>query len=122
MMTDIFVHALHVIDVSDAWFQQYGSTCQTSHTTIDLLRQTFNGRLMNQNGDINCPPISYDLSLFDYFLWGIVKEKCYADKPKTIEDLKANILDVIVDPIHSKKYTKIISFEWCTPRLATAYE
>ena len=31
----------------------------------------------------------------DYYLWGAVKDKCYADKPKTIEALKDNIREAI---------------------------
>ena len=27
----------------------------------------------------------------DYYLWGNVKDKCYADKPETIDALKDNI-------------------------------
>ena len=27
----------------------------------------------------------------DYYLWGAVKDKCYADKPEPIEALKHNI-------------------------------
>ena len=36
-----------------------------------------------------------DLTPLDYYLWGAVKEKCYADKPKTIDALKDNIREVI---------------------------
>ena len=45
----------------------------------------------------------------DYFLWGAVKEKCFADKLETIEHLKANIRDAITEirHHHSKKCTKI---------------
>ena len=31
----------------------------------------------------------------DYYLWGAVKDKCYADKPKTIGTLKDNIRKAI---------------------------
>ena len=31
----------------------------------------------------------------DYYLWGAVKDKCYADKPETIDALKDNILEAI---------------------------
>ena len=33
--------------------------------------------------------------LLDYYLWGAVKDKCYADKPKTIDALKDNIREAI---------------------------
>ena len=31
------------------------------------------------------------LGPLDYYLWGVVKDKCYADKPKRIDTLKDNI-------------------------------
>ena len=31
----------------------------------------------------------------DYYLWGAVKDKCYVDKPKTIDGLKDNIREAI---------------------------
>ena len=31
----------------------------------------------------------------DYYLWGAVKNKFYADKPETIDALKENILEII---------------------------
>ena len=34
---------------------------------------------------------SCDLTLLDYYLWGAVQDKCYADKSETIDALKDNI-------------------------------
>ena len=31
----------------------------------------------------------------DYYLWGAAKDKCYADKPETIDALKDNICEAI---------------------------
>ena len=31
----------------------------------------------------------------DYYLWGAVKDKCYVDKPETINALKDNIREAI---------------------------
>ena len=36
-------------------------------------------------------PRSCDLTPLDYFLWGAVKDKCYANHPETIQDLKYEI-------------------------------
>ena len=41
------------------------------------------------------PSRSCNLTLLDYYLWGAVKDKCYADKPETIEALRANIREAI---------------------------
>jgi len=35
---------------------------------------------------------------FDYFLWGIVKDECYANQPETIQELKHEI-KVAIDEI-----------------------
>ena len=40
-------------------------------------------------------PRSCDLTPLDYYLWGTVKDKCYADKPETIDALKDNIREAI---------------------------
>ena len=37
------------------------------------------------------PPWSPDLSPPDFFLWGTLKGKAYADKPRTIQELENNI-------------------------------
>ena len=46
MLTDFFVPARDGIDVNNVWFQQDGATCHTSHATIDILHETFDGRLI----------------------------------------------------------------------------
>ena len=35
------------------------------------------------------------MTQLEYYLWGAVKDKCYADKPETIDALKDNIREVI---------------------------
>ena len=38
----------------------------------------------------------------DYYLWGAVKDKCYADKPATIDALHANIGEIQLNTIDNK--------------------
>ena len=39
----------------------------------------------------------------DYYLWGAVKDKCYADKPETIDALKDNICEAVGEiQLHTK--------------------
>ncbi|GFV87592.1 uncharacterized protein TNCV_3282301 [Trichonephila clavipes] len=82
---------------TELWFQQDGATCHIARTTIDLLKDTFGDRLIKRFGPVNWPPISCDLSLLDYFLWGYVKSLVYADKPQTLDHLEDNIRGVIAD-------------------------
>ena len=44
--------------------------------------------------DVGWPP-RCDLTLLGYYLWGAVKDKCYTDKPETIDALKDNIGEAI---------------------------
>jgi hypothetical protein len=37
------------------------------------------------------PPKSPDLISPDFFLWGLLKGRVYANKPRTLQDLKDNI-------------------------------
>ena len=46
---------------------------------------------MSKNGDLEWPPRSQDITVPDFFLWGYLKRKVYASKPKTIDELKCNI-------------------------------
>ena len=41
------------------------------------------------------PPRSCNLKPLDYYLWGAAKDKCYVDKPETIDALKDNIREAI---------------------------
>ena len=77
------------------WFQQDGATCHTATETIDLLKQKFGESIFSRNGPVNWPPRSCDLTPLDYFLWGYVKSLVYANKPKTLNDLRNNIERVI---------------------------
>ena len=46
---------------------------------------------------LNWPPRSCDLTPLDFFLWGYVKDKVYADNPQSIQELKEKIRAVIDD-------------------------
>lgn len=76
----------------DLWFQQDGAPAHLARETLAMLRQYFPGRLISKFGDLNWPPRSPDLTAPDFFLWGYLKERVYLNDPKTLEDLKANII------------------------------
>lgn len=98
MITNFFVPQLNNIDNVEAyWFQQDGATCHTARDTINLLRETFDVRIISRNGPVNWPPRSCDITPLDYFLWGYVKSLVYRNKPQTLDHLEANIRRVIAD-------------------------
>ena len=82
-------------NIDNIWFQQDGATCHTAEATLDVLRPVFEDRIIGRRADVVWPPRSCGLSLLDYYLWGAVKDKCYAYKPDTIDALKHNIRDAI---------------------------
>jgi len=44
-----------------------------------LLRERFGEQFISRLGPVNWPPISYDITPLDFFLWGYVKSKVYMD-------------------------------------------
>ncbi|GFS58028.1 putative transposase [Trichonephila clavipes] len=107
MITNFFIPELNNHDVRELWFQQDGATCHTARATIDLLKDTFGGRLISRFGPVNWPPRSCDLTPLDYFLWGYVKSLVYADKPQTLDHLEDNTRHVIAD-IRPQMLEKVI--------------
>ena len=45
--------------------------------------------------EIEWPSYSPDLSPPDFFLWGYLKDRVFKDRPKTIPELKENIIEEI---------------------------
>ena len=73
------------------WFQQDDATCYTANKTIQLLHETFPGRVLFRFGDQNWPPRSCDLTPLDFFLWGYLKSKIYVNNPTTTRALQEKI-------------------------------
>jgi hypothetical protein len=63
---------------------KYGELCGNGSQSV-----------ISRHGDQNWPPSSWDLKKCDFFLWGFVKSRVYANKPQTIPELKAEIRRVI---------------------------
>ena len=82
-------------DISNIWSQQEGATCHTAEATPDVLRSVFEDHIISCRADVVWPPRSCDLTPLDYYLLGAVKDKCYADKPDTINALKDNIREAV---------------------------
>ena len=65
----------------------------TTEATLDVLSPEI--RIISRRADVVWPPRSCDLTLLDYYLGGVVKDKCYAYKPETIDAFKDNIREAI---------------------------
>ena len=82
-------------DIGNIWFQQDGAKCHTEDAALYVLRPVFKDRIISRRADVVWPPRSWDLTPLEYYIWGAVKDKCYANKPETIDDLKDNIREAI---------------------------
>ncbi|GFX33700.1 putative transposable element [Trichonephila clavipes] len=107
MITNVFIPELNNHDVQELWFQQDGATCHTTRATIDLLKDTFDDRLISRFGPVIWPPRSCDLTPLDNFLWSYVNSFVYADKLQTLDHLNDNIRRVIAD-IRPQMLEKVI--------------
>ena len=77
-------------DIGNIWFQQNGAMCHTAEAALNVLRPVFRDRIISCTADVVWPSRSCDLTSLDYYLLGAVKDKCYVDKPETIDALKDN--------------------------------
>ena len=73
----------------------------------NLLRTIFENRKISRNSDVNWPPRSCDLTPLDCFLWGAVKDKCYANHLETIEALKHEI-EVAIHGIEAQTIENVL--------------
>ena len=97
MLNEFLFTKIEEEDIGNIWFQQNGATCHTAEATLDILRPVFEGRIISRRADVVWSPRSCDLTPLDYYLWGAIKDKCYADKAETIDALKDNIREAIGD-------------------------
>lgn len=93
MLENFFIPELRRrgIDTRNVWFQQDGATAHTARASMEVVHRIFPGHVISRFGDVPWPPRSPDLSAADYFLWGYLKAKVYADMPRNLQELKEAI-------------------------------
>jgi len=77
------------------WFQQDGATSYIANATMKLLNKLFLYQVISKNGDVSYPPRLPDLTAVDFFLWGYLKSRVYANQPQTLQQLKQDIRNEI---------------------------
>ena len=95
MLNEFLFAKIKEEDIGNIWFQQDSAMYHTTEATLDGLGPIFKYRIISRRADVVGPPRSCDLTQLDYYLWGDVKDMCYADKPETIDTLKDNIREAI---------------------------
>ena len=95
MLNEFLFTKIKEEDIGNIWFQQDSSAWHTAKAILDVLRPVFEDGIISCRADVVWPPRSCDLTPLNYFLWGTAKDKCYTDKPETIDVLKNNIREAI---------------------------
>ena len=95
MLKEFLFTKIEEEDIGNIWFQQDGATCHLAEATFDVLRRVSEDHIIGHRTGVVFPPRSCNLIPLDYYLWRALKDKCYAEKPETIDALKDNIRKAI---------------------------
>ena len=77
----------------DLYFQQDGAPPHYSRAVREYLDETFPEKWIGRRGPIDWLARSPDLTPMDFFFWGVLKDKVYSRKPRSVGDLKNYIRD-----------------------------
>ena len=83
------------INTASMRFQQDGATVHTARASMTAVQAAFPNHVISRFRDLPWPPRSPDLSMCDFYLWGFLKTRVYAAKPRTLEELKTAIRENI---------------------------
>lgn len=75
-------------------FQQDGAPAHFALIVRAFLNERFPGKWIGRGGPFASPPRSPDLTCLDFFLWGMMKDRVYQDRPDNPEIMKQRIRDV----------------------------
>ena len=73
-------------DNDDIFFQQDGAPPHYTATVRKFLDEQLANRWIVGRGPVEWPPRSPDLTTLDVFFWGVVKDKVFSRKPRTVDD------------------------------------
>ena len=87
--------------IKSYWFQQDGARPHSTDENLGRIAEVFQDRIIGlgapqkTGGGIDWPPYSPDINVCDFFLWGAVKDKVYANPIQDLEMLKDRITEEI---------------------------
>lgn len=73
------------------YFQQDGAPAHRDRRCTRFLNNFVPNRWIGNNGPINWPPRSPDLTPLDFSIWGYIKDQVYKTSPLNVDDLKRKI-------------------------------
>jgi hypothetical protein len=100
-------------DMSQTWFMQDGARPHRTEQVFALLNEYFGEKIIALDSariigeGIDWPPYSPDLNPCDFYLWGYLKDKVYAQNPQTLEELE-NIIQTEIFNIPNSVLNDVI--------------
>lgn len=88
-----YLDNIPLVRLPHLWFQQDGAPPHHTIAVREFLHQQFPNKWIGNNGVVEWPARSPDLSPLDFFLWGSLKNKIYKQNINNLEELRANILN-----------------------------
>jgi len=91
--TKFFPHAKKRGLVKNFHFMQDGATPHRTREVFESIHEVYGNRVIGlgypkfAHGGLEWPPYSPDLNPCDFFLWGYLKDKCYAVQPQNTAEL-----------------------------------
>ena len=52
MLNEFLLSKIKEEDIGNIWFQQVGATCHTAEITLDVLRPSFEDRIISRRADV----------------------------------------------------------------------
>ena len=84
-------------NLHDFYFQQDEAPPHYSKGVRGYLHEKFPLTWIGRRGPIDWPAHSPDLTPMDFFFWGVLKDKVYSQKPRSVDDLKDYIRDAFLE-------------------------
>lgn len=83
------------IENENMWFMQDGCPSHYATNVRNELDQHFRNRWIGRRGYVEWAPRSPDLTPCDFFLWGFLKDKVFARRPRSLADLRNYITEEV---------------------------
>ena len=97
MLSDYFWREIEYYNLEEMWFQRHGGTSHTTLVNRALLLEKLSGRVISKLSNANWSERFGDLTLFDFFSWGYLKDFVYANNSQTVKRLNGNTLEAIIE-------------------------
>ncbi len=94
MLEEFFPPNLSLRLQKEGFFQQDGAPCHFTLRVREFLQKHFGDRWISRAGLILWPGYTPDLTAYDFWLWGILKERIYAQKIRDLRHLRETITQI----------------------------